>query len=207
MEFKAALLRKFVAVVAAFALAFSGVSAFAATSSSDGGERTSASADTQDKCKKKKYRKKHKKKCKKNASSENPNPPSEEPPAEEPSGFVPGRVVELTYMGPAIGGADTPAANPWGLIAPVNFVPGAGETQAMIEIVDDNSPNASAGFSYDSDGDGLNDSGFDVCGTTEEPTEVIPGTQYNIFPYLLPSTTCTDGVATSGTIIVTFNQV
>jgi hypothetical protein len=36
---------------------------------------------------------------------------------------------------------------------------------------------------------------------------VIPGTQYNIFPYLLPSTTCTDGVATSGTIIVTFNQV
>lgn len=124
-----------------------------------------------------------------------------------PAGFVPGRVVELTYMGPAIGGADTPTINPFGLIAPVNFVPGMGETQALIEIIDDNTATASAGFSWDSNGDGLNDMGIDVCGKTAEPVEMIPGTQYNVFPYLLPSTSCTDGVATSGTIIVTFNKV
>ena len=77
----------------------------------------------------------------------------------------------------------------------------------MIEITDDISPNSSASFAWDSDGDGLNDSGIDVCGSTPEPVEVMPGTQYNIFPYLLPSTTCTDGGATSGTIVVTCHQV
>jgi hypothetical protein len=188
---KTRLISKITALVAACVLVLSGASAFAATSAgSDGSATASKSSSTAQKCKKKKG-----KKCK----------PA--PVAEESAGFVPGRVVELTYMGPSIGGADTPALNPWGLIAPVNFIPGMGETQALIEIIDDNSPNASAGFSYDSDGDGLNDSGFDVCGTTPEPVAVLPGTQYNVFPYLLPSTTCQDGVATSGTIKVTFNQI
>jgi hypothetical protein len=103
---------------------------------------------------------------------------------------------------------DAPATvYPFGPLFPVNFIPGSGEELAMIEIVDSAGPNASAGFSYDSDGDGLNDSGFDVCGSTPEPVEVIPGTQYNIFPYLLPSTSCTDAIATTGTITVTFNKV
>ncbi|HJR44871.1 MAG TPA: hypothetical protein VJ927_04645 [Actinomycetota bacterium] len=174
---------KITAVMAAGALAFSGASAFAATARGTDA-KTSAAAQ---RCKKSK---KAKKKC---------------PPAE--TGFVPGRVVELTYEGPAIGGADTPAVNPFGLIAPVNFIPGAGEVLATIEIIDDHTPKASAGFSYDSDGDGLNDTTVDVCGSTPEPVEMLPGTQYNVFPYLLPSTSCTDGIATSGTIIVTFNKV
>lgn len=117
------------------------------------------------------------------------------------------RVVEVRYEASAIGGADTPAIYPTGPIFPVNFVAGPGEVFAKVEIIDDFSPNASAGFSYDSDGDGLNDAGFDVCGSTPEPVEVIPGTQYNIFPYLLPSTTCTDGVATSGTIKITLSNL
>lgn len=178
---------KVTAVVAAGMLVLSGTSAFAAPV---GGMDDTRSAETRE-LSKKKCKKKNKKKCKKVVEE----------------GFVPGRVVELTYMGPAIGGADTPAANPFGLIAPVNFIAGPGETQAMIEIIDDASPNASAGFAWDSDGDGLNDQGIDVCGSTPEPVEMIEGTQYNVFPYLLPSTSCTDGVATSGTIIVTFNKV
>ena len=184
---KPKLTSKVTALATASLLLFSGATAFAATAVVSDDTPTALSREAAaSKCKKK-----NKKKC---------------PPAQS-TGFVPGRVVELIYMGPAIGGADTPAANPWGLIAPVNFIPGSGETQAMIEIIDDLTPKASAGFSYDSDGDGLNDTTLDVCGETPEPLEVIPGTQYNVFPYLLPSTSCNDGVATSGTIIVTFNKV
>ena len=84
---------------------------------------------------------------------------------------------------------------------------GLGEELATIEIVDDFSPNASMSFSWDSDGDGLNDTGMDICGSTPEPVEVSPGQQYNGFPYLLPSTTCSDAVATAGTIIITFNKI
>lgn len=189
---KITLANKLTAVAAACMLLLSGGSAFAAIADSSNGDSAKQSAAkqsaTNQRCKKNKKAKK--KKCK---------------PVQ--TGFVPGRVVELTYMGPAIGGADTPAINPWGLISPVNFIAGPGETLAMIEIIDDASPKASAGFSYDSDGDGLNDTGIDVCGETPEPVEMIPGTQYNVFPYLLPSTGCTDGVATSGKIIVTFNKV
>ena len=184
---KSKLIGKLTALVAAGVLVLSGANAFAATTAISDGKSSDSktSAAAQKKCKKKK-------KCK---------------PAPAQTGFVPGRVVELTYMGPAIGSADTPAINIWGLIAPVNFIPGPGETLATIEIIDDHSPKASAGFSYDSDGDGLNDTGLDVCGSTPEPITMIPGTQYNVFPYLLPSTGCMDGVATSGTIKVTFNQV
>lgn len=178
---KTGLSKKIAALVAAGALVLSGASAFAATA---GGPETKNGVAAQ-RCKKKRA----KKKC----------------PA--PTGFVPGRVVELTYEGPAIGGADTPAVNPFGLIAPVNFIAGPGETLATIEIIDDATPKASAGFSWDSDGDGLNDTTIDVCGSTPEPVEMLPGTQYNVFPYLLPSTSCTDGIATSGKIIVTFNKV
>ena len=188
---------KVTALVAAFVLVLSGASAFATTSGGSDG-KASASQGRSDNAPKCKKNKKKGKKCKR---------PAPAAPVAEETGFVPGRVVELTYMGPAIGSADTPAINIWGLIAPVNFIPGSGETQALIEIIDDVSPNASAGFSYDSDGDGLNDTGIDVCGSTPEPIEVLSGTQYNVFPYLLPSTTCTDGVATSGTIKVTFNQI
>jgi hypothetical protein len=177
------------ALVAAMALVFSGVNALAATPGESHGKRTNAAPDS-----KAKKCKKRSKKCKKKATAEQLE-------------FVPGRVIELRYEGSAIGSADSPATiYPMGPLFPVSFVPGLGEELATIEVVDDFSPNASLGFSWDSDGDGLNDTGFDVCGATEEPVEIEPGTQYNGFPYLLPSTGCSDGVATSGTIIVTFNQ-
>lgn len=180
---KTKLTRKVTALVVVSLLLLSGANAFASTTiRSDDRQADSKSAAA------KKCNKKNKKKCKK-------------------AGFVPGRVVELTYEGPAIGSADTPAINLFGAIAPVNFIVGPGETLATIEIIDDYSPTASAGFAYDSDGDGINDAGPTVCGETPEPIEMLPGTQYNVFPYLLPSTGCTDGVATSGTIIVTFNKV
>lgn len=185
---KTKLASKVTALVAACTLVVSGASAFAATTASSDGSSTASKTSAAAKAKRCKKNKKNKK-CKK------------------PAGFVPGRVVELTYMGPAIGNADTVAINPWGLIAPVNFIPGPGETQALIEIVDDLSPNTEVSFSYDSDGDGINDSGLQVCGKTADPVEMIPGTQYNVFPYLLPSTACTDGIATSGSITVTFNKV
>lgn len=192
---KTKLAGKVTALAAACMLLLSGASAFAAPTGVIEGNPASYSSDAaeeQQTAQKKKCKKKNKKKkkCKK---------------VEE--GFVPGRVLELTYQGSAIGSADTPAINPWGLIAPVNFIPGMGENEAMIEIIDDNTPKASAGFAWDSDGDGLNDSGIDVCGETPEPVEMLTGTQYNVFPYLLPSSACMDGIATSGTIIVTFNKV
>ena len=182
-----------VGTLAALLLAFSGVSAYASVAHAPTSDTTAQFSLRDDApTKAKKCKKKNKKKCKKPATGE----------------FVPGRVLEIEYTGSAIGSMDSPATiYPFGPLFPVNFVPGAGETQAMIEIVDAAGPNASAGFSYDSDGDGLNDSGFDVCGTTEEPVEVLEGMQYNIFPYLLPSTSCTDAVATTGTITVTFNAV
>ena len=118
------------------------------------------------------------------------------------------RVVEVRYEASAIGSADSPATiYPAGPLFPVNAMPGPDERFAKIEIIDDFSPNASASFSWDSDGDRLNDSGFDVCSSTPEAVEVIPGTQYNIFPYLLPATSCTDAVATSGTIKITFSNL
>jgi len=187
------LARRIAAVAAAFVLAFSGATAFASIGDATGSGDSKSVSTQGKKCKKKS------KKCKKKTPATVATP--------APTGFVPGRVVEIRYEASAIGGADTPAVYPTGPLFPVNVIVGPGEVLATIEIVDDFSPNASAGFSYDSDGDGLNDAGFDVCGSTPEPVEVIPGTQYNIFPYLLPSTTCTDGVATAGTIKVTFNQV
>ncbi|MGH2753263.1 MAG: hypothetical protein ACRDLB_02415 [Actinomycetota bacterium] len=177
--------RRLIGLVAAFSLAFSGVGALGATMERTEEKQLSADAKAK-KCKKSKKGKK----CK---------------PVEE--GFVPGRVLELRYESSAIGSQDTPAIYPGGPLFPVNFVPGIGEEMAMIEVIDDFTPNASLGFSWDSDGDGLNDMGFDVCGKTEEPVAIEPGTQYNGFPYLLPSTTCSDAVATSGTIIITFNEV
>jgi hypothetical protein len=190
---------KIVALCAAFILALSGVSVGATIGESAGaGNPKQASTLRDDQAKAKKCKKKAKKKCRKKGSGK----------ASTNGEFVPGRVVEIMYTGSALGSPDTPATiYPTGPVFPVNFVAGAGEVLAMIEIVDDVGPNASSGFSYDSDGDGLNDTGFDVCGSTEEPVEVIPGTQYNIFPYLVPSTGCTDAVATSGTITVTFNKV
>ena len=196
---------RIVALAAAFVVAISGVSVGATIGESAGAgnpKQADSFRDDQAKAKKCKKKAKKKKKCKKKGGSE----ASAEPAAG--GEFVPGRVVEIMYTGSALGSPDTPATiYPTGPVFPVNFVPGAGEVLAMIEIVDDVGPNASSGFSYDSDGDGLNDTGFDVCGSTEEAVEVIPGTQYNIFPYLLPSTGCTDAVATSGTITVTFNKV
>ena len=200
MELTRELALRIVALAAAFMLALSGASAYAAIGDGAGATDTKQTSVQEDdrgtkgkKCKKKNRKRK---KCKK------------KPQPVEETGFIAGRVVEIQYTGSAIGSPDTPATvYPTGPIFPVNFVPGVGEVLATIEIIDDAGPNASAGFSYDSDGDGLNDTGFDVCGSTEEPVEVIPGTQYNIFPYLLPSTGCTDAVATSGTIIVTFNKV
>jgi hypothetical protein len=172
------------AVASALMLVFSGATAFAAATQ-DGGSASSTRAEAERgksaKCKKKS------KKC--------------------TTGFVPGRVVELRYESSAIGGADTPAIYPGGALSPINFIPGTGEELATIEIIDDFSPNASVGFSWDSDGDGLNDTGFDVCGSTPEPVTLETGVQHNVFPYLLPSTSCSDGVATSGTIIVTFNKI
>ena len=181
---KTRLSSKITGLAVACTLALSGASAFAAGTNTADRSDSKVAAAAAKKCKK------NKKKCK-----------------AKPAGFVPGRVVELRYEGSAIGSADTPAIYPFGALNPVNFIAGTGETKALIEIIDDNTPKASAGFSYDSDGDGLNDTGFDVCGSTPEPVEVLEGTQYNIFPYLLPSTSCTDGIAITGTIKVTFNKV
>lgn len=210
MELTRELLQRIVALAAALILIFSSGSVYASIGDSGSGDSQQTSSQANDNAKKKcKKKDEGKKKCKKKDKDSDSGEPSDEEPDEETpeGGFAAGRVVEITYTGSAIGSADTPAIYPTGPLFPVNFIPAGGEVLATIEIVDDASPNASAGFSYDSDGDGLNDTGFSVCGSTPEPVEVIPGTQYNIFPYLLPSTGCTDGVATSGTIIVTFNKV
>jgi hypothetical protein len=83
----------------------------------------------------------------------------------------------------------------------------SGETWVKIEITDDLTPKAGVEFSPgDIDGDGFQDSGVYVCGSTDGWIEIPEGSQMVSFPWILPGTDCPDGSATSGTIKITYSS-
>lgn len=110
------------------------------------------------------------------------------------------RTFEVRYENPTFG-----AGGLGGLcLGCPSLVTGEGEVFATIEIIDDVSPTGYVDFAYDSDGDGFNDTGPTVCGSTPEPIPVEPATEYVAFPYLA-GVGCA-GSSTAGTIKATFSN-
>lgn len=103
-----------------------------------------------------------------------------------------------TYSSPAIGTAGAGAGTP------VSFSSSATNTFLSVEIADDTSPTPYGDFSWDTDGDGINDTGVTVCGTEAKDLQVPPSTQISAFMWALPSPFC-PGFSTSGTIKATFS--
>lgn len=78
----------------------------------------------------------------------------------------------------------------------------------MIETTDDVSPVPSVRFSWDSDGDGSNDTGVNICGgKTEEPVPLPGSVELGVFTYILPGPGCPNGFSTNGTIKITFSNM
>ena len=116
------------------------------------------------------------------------------------------RVVNTRYEHPAAGSSDSGGgclnADPEGC----EQVPsGPGENFMSVELIDDSGAVASASVSWDTDGDGISDTGFEVCGKTASPQEVPSSTAVNVFVWASPSSTCPDAMATAGTIKATFS--
>jgi hypothetical protein len=109
------------------------------------------------------------------------------------------RVIEATYDQPAIGLGGAGGGCPAG--ACPSFPTTTTETYAMVFIEDDASPSGYVEFSYDTDGDGIQNlgSGPVVCGSTAEPEPVEPGVAYTAWPWVA-GTNCPGSSSTSGTI-------
>lgn len=114
------------------------------------------------------------------------------------------RVAEARYEFPAgIGSSSTGG----GCLGCPTFPSGPGERFMSVEVTDDVTPKAGVSFSWDTDGDGISDTGFEVCGATEAPVEIPEGVSPNAFPWIAPGVDCPDGSSTSGTIKVTFSNM
>jgi hypothetical protein len=103
-----------------------------------------------------------------------------------------------TYDSPAIGTAGAGAGTP------IGFTSSATNIFMSVEIADDTSPTPYGDFSWDTNGDGINDTGVTVCGTEAKDLQVPPNTQISAFMWALPSPFC-PGFSTSGTITATFS--
>lgn len=110
------------------------------------------------------------------------------------------RKMEVRYENPAFGtaGAAFCAGCP-------QFATGKGERFISVEVVDDVSPIGYVDISYDSDGDGVYDTGITVCGATDGKVEVPENTTFAAFPYPIPSPFCA-GASFAGTLKLTFSK-
>jgi hypothetical protein len=111
------------------------------------------------------------------------------------------RKMKIRYENPAIG-----TAGAAGCAGCPSVASGKGERFVKVEIVDDVSPIGYVDISYDTDGDGVNDTGITVCGSTEEAVEIPESTSFVIFPYVIPSPFCV-GSSTAGTVKLTFSKL
>jgi hypothetical protein len=107
--------------------------------------------------------------------------------------------MEVRYENPAIGtmGAGLSLGGPV-----INS--SADHVYVTIEILDDASPTGYGDFSWDTDGNGVADTGITVCGQTEEAVEVPANTALTGFMWAVPSPAC-PGASTSGTVKATFS--
>ena len=104
-----------------------------------------------------------------------------------------------TYDSPAIGTAGAGVT-----LGGMSFASSETNTYMTVEIEDAVSPVPYGDFSWDTDGDGISDTGVVVCGTEVKNLEVPPSTTINAFMWALPSPFCA-GFSTSGTAKVTFS--
>lgn len=107
--------------------------------------------------------------------------------------------LEVPYDKPAIGvlGAGVSFGGP--VIAS-----NATNVYLTVEIIDDLSPVGYGEFSWDTNGDGINDTGVTVCGETEEPVEVPANLSMTGFMWAVPGPDCA-GASTSGLVKATFS--
>jgi hypothetical protein len=107
--------------------------------------------------------------------------------------------ITATYDQPAIGTAGAGVT----LGAP-SFASSATNVYVDVEITDGASPVPYADLSWDTDGDGVNDTGVTVCGTEAKDLVVPPSTSITAFMWAAPSPFCA-GFSTTGTIKATFS--
>jgi len=112
------------------------------------------------------------------------------------------RKASAIYDNPSIGSSDVGGLG----IGIPSFGTAANEKFMTVKITDSTGLPAPASVSWDTDGDGISDTGFEVCGETKEPMPIEGGMEINVFVWALPSTTCPVGTATSGTVDVTFSK-
>jgi len=111
------------------------------------------------------------------------------------------RVVEAAYSFPSAIGVGA------GVCLNCPSVPtGAGETYASVEVIDDNLPTAAVELSWDTDGDGVDDTGFAVCGKTDAPVEVPAATEIKAFAWPVTGAACPGSGATSGMLKITYSN-
>jgi hypothetical protein len=107
--------------------------------------------------------------------------------------------ITATYDNPALGTAGVGLT----INAP-SFVSSATNVYLDVEIADAASPAPYADLSWDTDGDGVADTGITVCGNEVKDLSVPPGTTITAFMWAVPSPFCA-GFSTSGTIKATFS--
>ena len=111
------------------------------------------------------------------------------------------RKAESEYAQPATGSADAgggcTSAAPDGC---EQMPSGPGEVLMSVEIIDDSGSPVAASVSWDTDGNGVADTGFEFCGKTESPQEIPESTDITVFVWAAPSSACPNGKATSGVV-------
>lgn len=113
------------------------------------------------------------------------------------------RSVTVPYDTPAVG---SPGVG--GVSTLTGIANSPEEVYLSVSQTDDVSPLPFVRVSWDTDGDGTNDTGVTVCGgTTEEPIEIPGGISMSLYPYVLPGPDCPTGFNTTGTVELTFSNM
>lgn len=105
---------------------------------------------------------------------------------------------ELAYSNPAIG-----TSGAGGCSGCPSFAIGNDDNYISVESTDDTFPTTHLSFSWDTNADGVTDTGFTVCGATTEPIALPEATTIAVFPWALPGVECPTGASSSGKISIT----
>ncbi len=85
-----------------------------------------------------------------------------------------------------------------------SFPNGEDETWIKVEVIDDAAPSAEISLSWDTDGDGIADTGVNVCGATDGFVAIPGSVSPTAFPSSIGGPECPGSAATSGAIKVTY---
>jgi hypothetical protein len=108
--------------------------------------------------------------------------------------------TSFSYTRPALGSTGVGLATEG-----LGFSTNATHNYVDVKITDTASPTPYIGFSWDTDGDGVGDTGFEVCGTSAEDISVPANVQVTAFPWALGGPSCPGGFSTEGTVELTFS--